>query len=258
MTKQDLPRSRATSSDETADFYNRLMRGEEKRGILGKENRYDPLHLHQKPSVIRYFDEFLSKFITDEDTVLDFGCGPGTFAVRAAGYCKSVTGVDITEEFVTVANDMFNTLGISNAEAVHVLPDRLPFEDGTFDALLMVDVIHHLDEIGASMAEAIRVIRPGGKVIVFEPNKLNPLIWVIHYLDRNERGLLALGTPGTYRRILGRYASNIQHRYNGIVIGPQSKGFDVISGLINQPLLYPLLGWLNPKIALYGEVNGGG
>ena len=258
MSERDIPKSTATSSQATADFYNRLMRDEEERGILGKGQRYDPLNLCQKPSVIRYFDGFVRDLIGPEDNVLDFGCGPGTFSIRAARYCNTVTGVDITEEFVRVANDSFAALELSNAKAVRVPPDRLPFEDGSFDALIMVDVIHHLDDIATSMTEAIRVIRPGGKVIVFEPNKLNPLIWLIHYLDKNERGLLALGTPRKYEKILKRYASNIRYRYSGIVIGPQSKGFDLVSGLINQPLIYPFLGWLNPKIAFSAEVNGVG
>lgn len=255
MTTKDTLRSGASSSEDTSDFYNRLMRGEEKRGILGKSTRYNPLQLCQKPSVIRYFDGFIKKYITSDDVVLDFGCGPGTFAIRMAGYCKSVVGVDITEEFINEATQSFEVLGLTNATAIHVAPNQLPFQAASFDAIMMMDVIHHLDDIPTSLTEVLRVLKPGGKILIFEPNKLNPLIWLVHYLDKNERGLLALGTPWKYISILRQYSSKIQYQYNGIVIGPQSKVFDLISALINHKLFYPLFGWLNPKIALYAEAN---
>ena len=257
MTLEKMPQSGAASSEETARFYNRLMTGEEERGILGKDNRYNPLELCEKPSVIRHFDGFIRPLMSPEDAVLDFGCGPGTFSLRMAQYCKSIVAVDISEEFVKQATRSFESKGVTNSTAMLVPPDRLPFDTASFDAVLMVDVIHHLDDISTSIAEVIRVLKPGGKIIVFEPNKLNPLIWLIHYFDKNERGLLALGTPRHYKRILGRYTSKFHYRFNGIVIGPQSKGYDLVASFMNHRLMYPLLGWLNPKIAVYAEANDG-
>ena len=256
MSTEKGRRGGVSSSEETSRFYNRLMRGDVQRGILGKGSRYAPLRLAHKDSVVTYFDGFVKKFIGPDDVVLDFGCGPGTFSIRTAQYCKSIVGVDITEEFVRESERAFAAVGLANATAVHVPPHRLPFESDSFDAVVMVDVVHHLDDIHASLDEVMRVLKPGGKVIVFEPNKLNPLIWLIHYFDKNERGLLALGTPWVYRRIFARYASAFQYEFNGIVIGPQSKLFDLISAVINHKALYPLLGWLNPKIACYAEAHG--
>lgn len=255
MTPKDTQRLGPPSSQHTSDFYNRLMKGEEERSFLGKDARYDPLRLCNKPSVIRYFDGFIKKYITPDDQVLDFGCGPGTFAIRMAGYCKSVVGVDITKEFITEAIQAFAALGLKNASAIHVAPYALPFRSASFDAVLMVDVIHHLDDIPSSLKEVLRVLKPGGKILVFEPNKLNPLIWLVHYFDKNENGLLSLGTPRKYASILKEYSSNLEYQYNGIVIGPQSRAFDCIAAFINHRVCYPLLGWLNPKIAIYAEAN---
>lgn len=46
---------------------------------------------------------------------------------------------------------------------------RLPFSDGSFSNLVMVDVLHHLERPKAFFAEARRVLRPGGRVVMMEP-----------------------------------------------------------------------------------------
>jgi len=251
MSKKKPYLSSSRTSEETSDFYDRLMRGDEQRGILGKDSRYNPQHLANKASVIRYYDDFIAPYLSKSDKVLDFGCGPGTFSIRTAMHCKSVTGVDISAEFVAEGNRAFSELGISNAKSIHIVPDELPFDDKTFDAIIMVDVIHHLDKIEKSLDEAFRVVKSGGKVIIFEPNKLNPLIWLVHLVDPNERGLLSLGTPWKYHAILQKYTTNITSRFNGIVIGPQSRLYDIITSTINSKVFYWPFGWLNPKIVMY-------
>ena len=90
--------------------------------------------------------------------------------------------------------------------------------------------------------------------IIFEPNKLNPLIWLTHLIDKNERGLLNVGTLDKYNKILNNFHLKIiHHRYSGIVIGPSSKIFDLLSSILNYKLIYPILGWFNPKIMLVAK-----
>jgi len=51
-------------TDNTAEFYNKLMLGEEKRGILGKDSRYNSQLLAQKKSVQKFFVEVVAKHIS--------------------------------------------------------------------------------------------------------------------------------------------------------------------------------------------------
>jgi SAM-dependent methyltransferase len=118
---------------------------------------------------------------------------------------------------------------------------------------MMVDVIHHLEEPGPVLESLMRRLRPGGRLLIFEPNKLNPLISLYHALDRNEWGLLRLGTPRAYRKMLSPLADLHSVTFNGIVIGPKSNLFPWISSVINRPSLYPYLGWLNPKLFIVGR-----
>ena len=64
--------------------------------------------------------------------------------------------------------------------------EQLPFSDGTFDMTLLHEVIEHVQDDRASVAEAVRVLRPGGRVIIFAPNRGWPFethgfFWSGHY-----------------------------------------------------------------------------
>ena len=70
------------------------------------------------------------------------------------------------------------------------------------------------------MAEVIRVLKPDGLLLIFEPNKANPLLALMCVLDPNEHGLLKLGTFSSYRKLIGRRANIICKEYNGMLVGP--------------------------------------
>ncbi len=244
---------KAPSSEQSAEFYDRLMDGTEKLGMLGKDTRYNPCRVAALPSVERFFVGVVKTLVCPSDRVLDFGCGPGSFLLCTAPLCREVVGVDISEEFVGRARQAIAESGVTNGQVLHTEPLHLPFVDGCFDVLLMVDVIHHLEDIHPTVQEAFRVLKPGGRAIIFEPNKLNPVVYLLHLFDRNERGLLALGTPAKYRRIFARYLTDFAVDFNGIVIGPQSRFWTLSSAVMNASFLRPLLGWLNPKMVITGR-----
>ena len=221
--------------------------------MLGKDTRYDPHRVASLPSVQRFLVEVVKPRINPSDRVLDFGCGPGSFLLCIAPLCREVVGVDISEKFVSRARDAIAESGFTNGRVLHAAPSHLPFADGYFDALLMVDVIHHLEDPPTTMKEVFRALKPGGQVIVFEPNKLNPVVYLLHLFDRNERGLLALGTPAKYRQMFSHYMTDIGVDFNGIVIGPQSRFWTLCSAIMNASFLRPVLGWLNPKMVITGK-----
>lgn len=243
---------KVSTSKNTAEFYDKLMEGEAQRGILGKDKRFNVDRTMKDPSTRKYFYEKLKNILEPTDRVLDFGCGPGGFMAVAAPLCKEIVGVDISQGFVDAGQDTIDRYQIKNAKVQHVEPEVLPYADASFDAVIIVDVIHHLEDIDTILKEVWRVIKPGGKIIVFEPNKLNPLLYLVHLADRNEWGLLALGTPAKYRKLLSPIMEIKELSFNGIVIGPQSKIFRAIADLLNVPALKPLIGWLNPKIMIHG------
>ncbi len=99
--------------------------------------------------------------------ILDAGCGPGgkTYFYSLKG-CKSLIAVDIDEKRISLAKKFAEYKGAKNIQfRVESLAD-LPFEDDSFDIIMMNDVIEHIDIkiLNEALKECKRVLRPGGKL----------------------------------------------------------------------------------------------
>ena len=96
--------------------------------------------------------------------VLDFGCGPGTISVGLAKAAApgELHGVDMEESQIALARSVAKASGIQNA-VFHVgdVVD-MPFEDGFFDVAHCHNVLMHIPDTAAVLAEVKRVLKPGG------------------------------------------------------------------------------------------------
>jgi SAM-dependent methyltransferase len=90
-----------------------------------------------------------------------------------------------------------------NAGAHALMADatQLPFADGEFDVVLIRDLLHHVKDRGRVLAEARRVLVPGGRLRLIEPNALSPLIMLQAALVPAERGAMG-STDARLRREL--------------------------------------------------------
>jgi SAM-dependent methyltransferase len=234
----------------TAEFYDALSRGEVKRGIFGLDQRFDAAKIIESPSAHRHFRNVVREWVKRSDRVLDVGCGPGGFTAILAETALDVVGVDVSAAWVDAAAETFRARGIANARSQLTSGEALPFADGSFDVVTLVDVIHHLDEPERVLAEVHRVLAPSGTLLVFEPNKLNPVLTLMCVFDRNEWGFLRpdMGLFGGYRRLLSpRFA--VEHiDYSGLLVGPDGpKARRIADALVEGPLSAALR-YFAPKI----------
>lgn len=242
-------------TDQTSQFYDDLSSGKISKGLWGKSQRFEAENIAEKASVKKYFLETVKSYLSKTDNVLDLGCGPGGFLLACADQCLSIKGIDISPQFINECQALIQKRNLSNAEAILADGKALPFESKQFDAVIMVDVLHHLTGIDDTLQEITRVLKPGGKLIVFEPNKLNPLLCLLCILDKNEWGLLSLGTRRRYRTVLEKSFFIKTIAYNGLLIGPSGSLSLAVTAFLNRPFVQKLLGWLNPKIVIIAENN---
>ena len=108
----------------------------------------------------------------EELSLLDVGCGTGTTDQLLASRVRNLHGVDISEEMLVKARGNVPEARFSWYDGA-----TLPFDDGTFDVVVAICVLHHVpvSQRDRVVGEMVRVCRPEGFVAVFEHNPYNPL-----------------------------------------------------------------------------------
>lgn len=118
----------------------------------------------------RFLDDLRS--LPSGSLILETGCGLGNDGLELlrAGY--RLVETDVSPGQLAEARRLHRQAGFGE-RSLHLLADacRLPFTDASFDGLLMVASLHHLPDPGKALAEARRVLRPGGLLVLgTEPN----------------------------------------------------------------------------------------
>jgi SAM-dependent methyltransferase len=122
--------------------------------------------------------------LDDGARLLEMGCGEGGNLVHLAAVHPGLRlfGVDFSSEKARFAGRA------TAAATVTADAARLPFADASFDAVLIRDLLHHLPDRVRALREARRVLRPGGRLTLVEPNARSPLIVAQMAVVPAERG----------------------------------------------------------------------
>ncbi len=118
-------------------------------------------------------------FVRPGDVVLDAGCGTGQHARYLAEVASNVVGIDIDSARIAIAQEYCQDLDNASFEVGSVT--KLPFEDASFDLVLLAQVLHHLggedvhsaetstslrEQCERAIREAKRVLKPGGRLVL--------------------------------------------------------------------------------------------
>jgi demethylmenaquinone methyltransferase / 2-methoxy-6-polyprenyl-1,4-benzoquinol methylase len=122
---------------------------------------------------------------------LDVGTGTGDLAIaalRSAGLGTKIVGVDFTPEMLEIGRHKLARLGLAEHIELRVGDgERLDFSDDTFDGVCSAFVMRNVSDLGASLREQLRVLKPGGRMVCLEiTHPPNPLLGgAFHlYFDR--------------------------------------------------------------------------
>jgi len=102
--------------------------------------------------------------IDEHSAILELGCGTGDIAVQLAGIGGRVVGTDFSENMIKIAAERFGHIEFSVADA-----EQVPYGDAEFDVVVSNYTAHHFARPQAVFAEARRVLKAGGRLVVIMP-----------------------------------------------------------------------------------------
>jgi len=137
------------------------MDSEEKAITLGHPSYVWRAGQERRFSLIRQYATL------DGARILDVGCGLGLYVRRFRDYSDQVYGVDIDPDKVRQASQALPNITEGSAE-------ELPYPGDSFDVVLSHEVLEHVPDDRKAVQEAYRTLKPGGKLIVFAPNRYYP------------------------------------------------------------------------------------
>ena len=113
--------------------------------------------------ILAGFVEEICRQVNDRrPRILDVGCGTGANLLMLSQYGEA-EGVDISEDALSFCRER----GLDKVRLA--AGEQLPYEDGTFDLVTAFDVVEHMDDDLAGLREMRRVLRPGGRALLFVP-----------------------------------------------------------------------------------------
>ena len=118
-------------------------------------------HIGRRRIIASFVQEICAQVTDRTPRILDVGCGTGG-NLKLLSQFGNAEGVDISAD----------ALAFCRARGLEVkagAAEDLPYEDATFDVVTALDVVEHLDDDVAGLREMRRVLRPGGRVLIFVP-----------------------------------------------------------------------------------------
>lgn len=165
--------------------------------------------------------ELLQLFPSRGQLILDAGCGPGTYGIILAQEGNDVIGIEISTEATSIAKQRANQKKVNFLPLVGDL-ERLPFKDNSFDICFCGWVLHHFANMDTAVTELSRVLKPGGKLALAEPNESNAAMRfsrLIENLPILRRWVLKAGWDTPNRTI---------HRHKHYIRSLEQQGFSNI------------------------------
>jgi len=133
---------------------------------------------------VKFFTDVYSEAdLFEGKRILDMGCGAGGKSLYYASKgAEKVVGVDLVEKYREESLALAEKVGLTDKfEFVCASAYELPFEDQIFDTIVMNDFMEHVDKPEKALKEGLRLLAPGGKLLVNFPPYFHP--WGAHLSD---------------------------------------------------------------------------
>ena len=173
---------------------------------------------------------FCSGMLTGK--VLDAGCGDGFFLSQLTCFdeVKDITGIDISEKAIERALEKYPKNPFRQASL-----NKIPFENASFDSIVMVEVIEHLVDIDGTLEDLSRVLKPGGLLLITTTdfNWLKAVIIAMFYFEKYfypTNPHIRFFTKTTLAEVLLAHGFEVfKYSWNGSYLGLMPKGQMVLA-----------------------------
>ena len=172
------------------------------------------------------YDEIASAIASEAPegaTVVDLGCGPGGVLLRVAALTPTLhlTGVDVDPQMIARARHKAErAYPAVAARPSFVVADAaaLPFDDATVDLVVSSYAVHHLPDRHAARAEILRVLKPGGRALIWD------IVSPHGAAETEGHAASGHGGPGHRPRMLLTFARTPVTRYELVMPGTSPVG----------------------------------
>jgi len=159
----------------------------------GEDSEALRLALRRRKDKMRaYFDELAGKFgrnyvpgrswqglaetlltLMPPMVIADLGAGEGTFSQLLARRSKKVIAVDNSEKMLEYGRELAQKHGVKNLEYRKGDLEEVPIKDGAVDLAFFSQALHHAQHPERAVAEAWRILKPGGRIVVLDLSRHN-------------------------------------------------------------------------------------
>lgn len=141
--------------------------------------------------------------------VADLGCGPGVSAIELARLRPDVrvVGVDVARRMLDEARRRLRSAGLAQGRVRLVRGNgaELPLRTGSVDVVTGHSFLYLVADRRATLAESLRVLRPGGRLVLMEPNEGAASLRGVLRLSRDPRHLFSVALWRPFSRLHGRF-----------------------------------------------------
>lgn len=172
-------RSQSEINRQNAIFWNELC-GSHAARVLGVTGN-DPISLKKFDDWFFDFYPYVEKYVPFSDLngkhVLEVGLGYGSLSQRIVEAGANFTGLDIAPGPVAGVNHRILQSGLGGRAVEGSILDA-PFPDGSFDFVVSIGCFHHTGDMERALAEAARILRPGGDIMIMTYNAASYYRWL--------------------------------------------------------------------------------
>ena len=158
------------------------------------------------PPDINYLRDVLK--LPTNGWLLDGGGGTGRVSSHLNNLVGNIVVMDLSLKMLKKAQ-------LKNANPVRALVERLPFADGFFDRVLVVDALHHFCSQQEAIGDLIRVLKPGGRLVIEEPDLNQSGVKILALIEKLALMRSQFYTPQQIRDMIESYGSSATIEGNG-------------------------------------------